>query len=1000
MPFRPDPTVLRPTPGFRPDPTVLQSTIGSEPTAPIEYRGYIPESKKSLKRGLLNIQSGIAEEVGSSLKRPRTIRSGSYYGAISSISQQAPGGTADVQGRTLRRYAVKKLKKSQAAELRKATSGPPIRRFLSGTLTEMVPYMGTTAVATAAGGLAGGVAGAAVGTFGAFSIGKAVEGNNHYQDTKQELIDSGMPEAQAEKQARTEGDLVGLVSGAVEALQLSDAIKFAKGTGPEAIQALARVIKNKATKKAIFKAGTKVAVKRLELAAREGIEEAMQELTSQGVGKWGHDGKWNIKDIKRAFKGGVGIGLTFGFGGDVVTGPGAIKRGIAEGVADVAPETAAPAAPAEAATVPPAEGVTAEEAAQAEFFGLDLSDPVDAATKQIKEETVEVSTTPDDPSATSARKADMARDRKLLGLEDLNDPEVQRWSTVLQDAKDRGYEAKAMRLAEEVQNMPRGFTPVESAGVVLYTAKLKNEYDAFREQIDSATGETDKRLLLEEQRRVQQEFDIASKALKTSGTEKGRALAAQKLTIDQDFRLLSVLNRAAVSKQKELNEHQRKIFDRLDTKLKRLTAEVKDLQKQVDAGDTSKVKALERKTFQMEKTQRQINNTIQTLKPTSVWGYIKKPFNVARSIMASTDFSAVLRQGGFIAMAHPVRAAKSVPAMFAAFTSEQKAYKINKKISKRSNAPLYARAKLYIAPLSGDVTAKEEAFMSNWAEKIPIVAGSGRAYTTFLNLLRADSFDAMVAGLAKNGTPTLVEARAIAKFINTATGRGSLGSTMEGAAHGLNTVFFAPRYVASRFQLLAGRPFAGAPWQVKKQVTIEYARYLVGMGVVYALGTAAGGGVEDDPRSSDFGKIKFGNTRLDPLSGLSQATVVLSRFYTGESKSSVTGTITPLTGEDRPIWNQGLPGEALRFGRSKLSPLFAAPIDLRTRENVIGQPITPKEVFLGLITPLSIREIRGAVEEQGVTQGTALGLLAIFGDGLQTYSNKLSASKIISRKAH
>jgi hypothetical protein len=161
------------------------------------------------------------------------------------------------------------------------------------------------------------------------------------------------------------------------------------------------------------------------------------------------------------------------------------------------------------------------------------------------------------------------------------------------------------------------------------------------------------------------------------------------------------------------------------------------------------------------------------------------------------------------------------------------------------------------------------------------------------------------------------------------------------------------------------------------------------MGAVYAIASLAGGDVEDDPRASDFGKIKFGNTRLDPLFGLSQTTVVLSRLLSGTTKSS-SGRVTPIS-----KWRGDIPfgGDTSwdvfgRFMRAKLSPLAGTTADLFVGENLIGEEVDLKTFPLKLITPLAYRDIGEALIEKGVAKGTALSILTFFGMGLQTYESK------------
>lgn len=322
--------------------------------------------------------------------------------------------------------------------------------------------------------------------------------------------------------------------------------------------------------------------------------------------------------------------------------------------------------------------------------------------------------------------------------------------------------------------------------------------------------------------------------------------------------------------------------------------------------------------------------------------------------------------------------------MFDAAKSEQAAFQINQEIVDRPNAPLYDRAGLHISELyEGPLSHMEEAFMSRLAKRVPFVAGSQRAYVTFLNVLRSDSFDALAETLSATGDPTLDEAKAIANFVNVATGRGTLGKYGNQAAVPLATVFFAPRLVASRFQVIAGQPFYSGNARTRKIIAKEYGRFLAGIGVVYLLGALAGGEIEDDPRSSDFGKIKIGATRIDPLAGLSQATVLSSRIISG-SKKTIGGNVRPIRG-DVPFGSEDAADVIARFLRTKLSPVFGTGINVATGTNVVGEEVTPQGELARMVVPLAYRDIYEAMREHGVAEGTAIGILSMFGMGVQTY---------------
>ncbi len=333
--------------------------------------------------------------------------------------------------------------------------------------------------------------------------------------------------------------------------------------------------------------------------------------------------------------------------------------------------------------------------------------------------------------------------------------------------------------------------------------------------------------------------------------------------------------------------------------------------------------------------------------------------------------------------------------MLVSFASKDKAYTAQKLIENRPNYPLYKQSGLFIAEdVEGGarLNRQEELYMAqnNLLEKVPLgigklAGGSQRAYTTFLNRLRADSFDAMAESLSRHRPVTDVEAKAIANFVNAATGRGNL---QQGAV-ALNRIFFSPRYLASRFQLLAGQPFYKGTGRTRALIAQEYAKALIGYAMFYTLAKMAlpDSEIETDPRSSDAGKIRIGNTRVDPLAGLQQATVLMSRVASGETKT-LNGRVVPIRGEDVPHGGSTVPDVIARFLRSKLAPIPGTAINIAAGENVVGEPVTPGSVIQGLTVPLAWQDVYKAMQDQGLARGTILALLSIFGEGVQVYEDR------------
>ncbi len=397
-------------------------------------------------------------------------------------------------------------------------------------------------------------------------------------------------------------------------------------------------------------------------------------------------------------------------------------------------------------------------------------------------------------------------------------------------------------------------------------------------------------------------------------------------------------------------------------------------------------KELERLAYERDRLRSEIRRRIEDLKPKTVWGRTRGAINAARSLMTTGEFSFVLRQGGISARSHPIQTAKALLPMLRSFANDQYAHKMDMEVSNHPDAPLAKKAGLSIIAPDTVLSGGENAYAAHWAENLPILKNFNRAGRVYLNKIRMDGFSAMAQSLARNGEATLPEAKQLAMYMNESTGHGSLGM-LEKSAAGLNTMFFSPRYVASRFQFLSGHSMWGGTARTRSLIAKEYAKMFVGLGVTYAIGAAAGGKVEKDPRSSDFGKIKFGNTRLDPLSGLAQVTTFGSRVATGETKNSA-GQIEPLRGPKVKFGKDNTADVMARFARTKLAPVPGAVVNVLSGKDAVGNPASVGSEATKMAYPITYADIYQAIKDQGVPEGTALGLMTFFGDGLQTYKRR------------
>ena len=177
----------------------------------------------------------------------------------------------------------------------------------------------------------------------------------------------------------------------------------------------------------------------------------------------------------------------------------------------------------------------------------------------------------------------------------------------------------------------------------------------------------------------------------------------------------------------------------------------------------------------------------------------------------------------------------------------------------------------------------------------------------------------------------IVLAKEIADFVNTATGHGPLKThilpfkqaelSLEGSAKVLNLAMFSPGLLASRVRMLNPSTYIMASPYVRKQYMKAAISTAAAWYAFTEMAKMAGGDevqVSNEPTSADFGKIRIGNTRMDPGGGFLQFLVQYARMYEGGYTSSASQEFHP--------FGQGFQAEtqlsnALRFVSNKLNPV-------------------------------------------------------------------------------
>jgi len=409
-------------------------------------------------------------------------------------------------------------------------------------------------------------------------------------------------------------------------------------------------------------------------------------------------------------------------------------------------------------------------------------------------------------------------------------------------------------------------------------------------------------------------------------------------------------------------------------------------------------------------------NAGETLKRghSKAYGFVMNALNLPRSIMSSLDFSAPLRQGVFLVGRKEFY--NNLGRMFKAFGSERVYQEMMESIKARPSYKMMKNSGLSVSDLDGNFTTREEAFMSQWAEKIPVlgkgIRASERAYSGFLNMLRADTFDTLVTKFKEANPESEFDDKRLsdlAGFINNATGRGKMLRDLEAAAPMLNAIFFSPRLIASRVNLLNPAYYIKLDPMVRK----EAVKSLLAFGTIAA--TIAGlfaanddWNVETDPRSSDFMKLRTGDTRYDILGGFGQYITLGSRLATNETKTTL-GEVKEL---GKQLGDKNRLDVLLTFLENKGSPVTTYVMDYLRGKNAIGEPfdqtwkipateVSPsfelRKAEISRFIPLFLQDAVSLMNEKGVAKGAAMAAPAVFGVGVQNYGDNNGGTALKDR---
>lgn len=306
--------------------------------------------------------------------------------------------------------------------------------------------------------------------------------------------------------------------------------------------------------------------------------------------------------------------------------------------------------------------------------------------------------------------------------------------------------------------------------------------------------------------------------------------------------------------------------------------------------------------------------------------------------------------------------------------------------------------KSYAEKMGLDLAGVEELYSTTKGsafEKYSGVGRSSRAHTAFLSKLRSDQFVAMVQSAEKLGLGPkndLNQVKTYAKFINDATGRGSLNVgkwKLERNLGAINDVMFAPKNLSGQIRTWNGvlNPMKYASYDpVMRQQALRSLLAIAGTGLaVGELSRLMGGKIVDEPTSSDFRKIRVGDTRIDLFGGYQQFPVAAMKFLMNAE--------TPTSGRDAGRTINFDKGGAFRnratvaerFFTNRLSPAGSFVWAWMNNREFDGKPFEVKRALYERTAPIVLKDLYELAKDDPalaaiMTPSNVLGLT-----GTQTY---------------
>lgn len=385
-----------------------------------------------------------------------------------------------------------------------------------------------------------------------------------------------------------------------------------------------------------------------------------------------------------------------------------------------------------------------------------------------------------------------------------------------------------------------------------------------------------------------------------------------------------------------------------------------------------------------------VSDYVESLKPKASALSLTNILNLPKSALTSVlHFSAPFVQGWGMMSTRPFW--EGARNMFTYFASPDAYRDLHASIIGHPDYKFAIDGRLGITKLGDKLTSREEAIQSSLLEHIPglrsLVKASSRGFTGFLNYVRFSRFSDLLSAARLAGENVSVGSKVvkdIANVVNDFTGRGNLPGNLNMITPELNAAFFSPRKIAATVQMF--NPVRYLDPRISGTARMGALRQLTGSilftGTMLELAHLAGASVNLNPTSTNFAKMKWGNSTLDMTGGNAIYIRLIARLVSGRFQSAA-GNVSSL--------NSGKFGSQTRasllfsFLRDKLSPTASTIADLLYGSDAVGQPITISSEVKDKLTPIIISDVINLAQNDPNNAAIWIpGISAIFGVSLES----------------